>query len=387
MHGETPTDEWHIEEKQLAPALSQITFRFSDDFSSLADHLAQFSIDYQQMHATTDQQEEEPKRDVQIHADPVIRIFADRETSDTEESQSTIDTPGMSPKTVPRNTSCKFIPLRRRKEHNAQQPMQYHARSYTEMMRITDTKERIAFYERTCDQCLHAESKLSSWIKRQKEKGLPTPLTEGYQPPPRLPCEETPVSIRSSHFANMSRSFSGSVSMIWRKASKNGLSDPLRPRDQKGLFSGSSSRLSLARAAHPPRVSPAYIKPFHDIQRLPVKSKSTSSGLTPLNMSLLHRNYSLQSASPLSATLHTPHSYSSLRSRSSTQSIRERYYTPTTSTNPLEEMCIALPHIHRSVLQGYLAEANGDPMLGITLAVRQLKTISSSTSRQSIPIQ
>lgn len=57
--------------------------------------------------------------------------------------------------------------------------VEYTARSYDEMMRIPDPRERLAFYEKTFKQCMRADSKLTSWMKRVKEKGLPKPMTEG----------------------------------------------------------------------------------------------------------------------------------------------------------------------------------------------------------------
>lgn len=57
--------------------------------------------------------------------------------------------------------------------------VEYTARSYDEMMRIPDPRERLAFYEKTFKQCMRADSKLTSWMKRVKDKGLPKPMTEG----------------------------------------------------------------------------------------------------------------------------------------------------------------------------------------------------------------
>ncbi|CAO3600066.1 unnamed protein product [Absidia cylindrospora] len=41
--------------------------------------------------------------------------------------------------------------------------------------------DRIAAYDRAFQRCLKQDSKLSSWRQRMDEKGLPTPLIEGYQ--------------------------------------------------------------------------------------------------------------------------------------------------------------------------------------------------------------
>jgi hypothetical protein len=43
----------------------------------------------------------------------------------------------------------------------------------------TPIGDRIEFYEQQYKICMESRTKLSSWIKMTKEKGLPTPLTEG----------------------------------------------------------------------------------------------------------------------------------------------------------------------------------------------------------------
>ena len=73
--------------------------------------------------------------------------------------------------------SSRYFPKQLKPEQP--QDVKYHARSYDEMMRIPDTRERLAFYDRTFKLCIKADSKLSSWVKRVKDKGLPTPMTEG----------------------------------------------------------------------------------------------------------------------------------------------------------------------------------------------------------------
>ncbi|KAI7851319.1 hypothetical protein BDC45DRAFT_516275 [Circinella umbellata] len=131
----------------------------------------------------------------------------------------------------------------------------YHPRSYAEMMRVPNTRERIAFYERTFKQCIRANSKLSLWIKQTKEKGLPKPMTEGYTPPTR------PVSPEIQPTPTMSSSLSGSISTFLRKASvSNSVTLPRRaafssetpkPSLSRLFLPTSMSRLSLSRSSRP----------------------------------------------------------------------------------------------------------------------------------------
>jgi hypothetical protein len=68
------------------------------------------------------------------------------------------------------------------KKQQLQKPKQtikYIERSYDEMMRIPNIYERLAFYEKTLELCLQAESPVVGWIKSMSEKGVPQPLREG----------------------------------------------------------------------------------------------------------------------------------------------------------------------------------------------------------------
>ncbi|KAI8880523.1 hypothetical protein K501DRAFT_335338 [Backusella circina FSU 941] len=46
-------------------------------------------------------------------------------------------------------------------------------------------EERIASYEKKYRSCMESRTELSSWIMKNKAKGLPAPLTEDYRPPTR----------------------------------------------------------------------------------------------------------------------------------------------------------------------------------------------------------
>ncbi|KAI7857284.1 hypothetical protein BDC45DRAFT_603370 [Circinella umbellata] len=59
---------------------------------------------------------------------------------------------------------------------------QYRSRSYSEMMEIKDTSERLTLYEKTFELCMRADPQMTAWIKSVQNKGLPKVMTEGYKP-------------------------------------------------------------------------------------------------------------------------------------------------------------------------------------------------------------
>ncbi|KAG2221425.1 hypothetical protein INT45_005230 [Circinella minor] len=59
---------------------------------------------------------------------------------------------------------------------------QYCSRSYSEMMEIKDTSERLTVYEKTFELCMRADPQMTAWIKSVQNKGLPKVMTEGYKP-------------------------------------------------------------------------------------------------------------------------------------------------------------------------------------------------------------
>ncbi|KAF7730548.1 hypothetical protein EC973_001929 [Apophysomyces ossiformis] len=234
--------------------------------------------------------------------------------------------------------SCRSLRSIKRVQEKPQAKQQYHARTYAEMMRIPMLNERIAFYKKTFDLCMQADSQLSSWINRQKAKGLPKPMTEGshdeqiknkskravlkrYRPPPRpAPSPDQPRRDE----CKMTPSLSGSISMFLRKSvsttfgNLRGYADTPKPVPNR-LYS--ASRLSLARrgSRYPLRVTPL-----------------TKDRPPPI-------------PSRFNKTLPCP------------------------KEDALSEICSILPHIDRRVLSGYLNEAGGDSMTAITLAVSQLR--------------
>ncbi|KAG0173498.1 hypothetical protein DFQ28_000697 [Apophysomyces sp. BC1034] len=214
-------------------------------------------------------------------------------------------------------------------QERPQHKQQYHARTYAEMMRIPMHHERIAFYKKTFDLCMQADSQLPAWINQQKAKGLPKPMTEGYRPPPRPVL--SPVDSRRDE-CKMTPSLSGSISMFLRKSMSTtfgngrGYADTPKPVPNRLC---SASRLSLAQRSsrYPLRVAP-----LTKDRPPPILFRSTKLPQSPKD-------------------------------------------------DALNEICSILPYIDRRVLSGYLQEAGGDSMTAITLAVSQLRKPTLSQSR------
>ncbi|KAJ8655588.1 hypothetical protein O0I10_008676 [Lichtheimia ornata] len=317
--------------------------------------------------------------------------------------------------------------------------VEYTARSYDEMMRIPDPRERLAFYEKTFKQCMRADSKLTSWMKRVKEKGLPKPMTEGYKPPPRPRTpDEAEQSKGTLHGNGSTASLSGSISMFLKKASASstlgrrtfGETTP-RPSMSRLFLPTSLSRLSLSKSSRQPKVAPEYESalPDYDFNRAkrppppmstaaaqkPPRPAATMSATTTMgtnrwrtttttttanNPPLRHkktkkkRSTDSMSSTTTSTTTSPARSISSSFSKLSRLSRRQSTATLNSTTakskqqqqhgessvdTVVTEMCNTLPHMDRRVIEEYLAEAGGDQMVAITLAMSQLKRPTTTT--------
>ncbi|KAI8069996.1 hypothetical protein BC940DRAFT_317952 [Gongronella butleri] len=213
----------------------------------------------------------------------------------------------------------------------------YYARSYEEMMYIPDISERIRFYEKTYQQCMAAPSVMYAWVQRMKAKGKPTPLCEGYTPPPRPVLVPSGSSVFKGRVDHGSLSFNGSISMVFRKATRS----EKRSNKPERL---ASQRDRLAQSMH--WTSSDCVAPR------PVQGMMGSSRVTPMTK-----------AKTSKAMLNT--SLLSLKKRAAPP--------PVASDEVLTDMCSVLPQLDRMVLNDYLAQANGDPMVAITMAVSHLK--------------
>lgn len=272
----------------------------------------------------------------------------------------------------------------------APQPQKYIQRSFDEMMRIPDIYERLAFYEKTLDLCLKAESPFASWCKSNQQKGKPEPLLEGYVPPARLLSPETP---HHNDFGSMSSTFSGSISMFLKKATistpsvskrhlpmdNNGYGTPYIQNNSSSIFGRSISRLNLSRSTQIPRYDHPIASPstqrFHPKNKVYSKKPGMQKQQQALGLSPLSINYS-SSSSTYTAT---PRSTSSTpTSFGSTSTINSRGES-TTINSELAYMMNVLPQIDMRILQNALNEAKGDPMVAISIAVSTSKQRSNES--------
>ncbi|CAO3636025.1 unnamed protein product [Mucor hiemalis] len=283
----------------------------------------------------------------------------------------------------------------------------YVERSYDEMMRITDIYERLVFYEKTLDLCLKAESPITKWSKENQAKGKPQPMLEGYVPPARYFSPEVPISEHS--FGNVSTTFSGSISMLLKKAGsqnpnkRNSILEsrsfllpsssytPQTPSNYhhggggSGLFGRSISRLNLSRSTQIPRdhqiktpaatrLAPLY-QNGNRVSSIssPMKKRSTlnvvNNSLSPLRMdhTKLEDAHRISSPRTPRSSASTPNSFGSGTTTINSQG------EFTSQNSSLNYMINILPQIDVGILQNALNEAKGDPMLAISIAVTNNK--------------
>lgn len=385
----------------------------SDDFSSLVDQFKDLKVSpieikkLQQQNVLKDlidKMEEEEK----VQLDPVIISVTDKKppsltTTTTTRSRRTSVSSKRSQKSSKSSKSARRLQNEKKqfKQHQsasaagtelpAPQPQKYIQRSFDEMMRIPDIYERLAFYEKTLDLCLKAESPIASWCKSNQLKGKPEPLLEGYVPPARL---LSPEMAHHSDFGSMSSTFSGSISMFLKKATistpsatkrhlpmdHNGYGTPyIQSNNGSSIFGRSISRLNLSRSTQIPRydypiASPASHR-FHPKNKIYSKKsglqkQQQAPGLSPLSIDYSSSS-STYTATPRS-TSSTPTSFGS------TSTINSRGES-TTINSELAYMMNVLPQIDMRILQNALNEAKGDPMVAISLAVSASKQRSNES--------
>ncbi|GAN08933.1 hypothetical protein MAM1_0233d08453 [Mucor ambiguus] len=380
----------------------------SDDFSSLVDQFKDLKVSpieikkLQQQNVLKDLIDKMEEEKVQL--DPVIISVTDKKPpSFTTRSRRTSVSSKRSQKSSKSSKSARRLQNEKKqlKQHQsaaatetesaAPQPKKYIQRSFDEMMRIPDIYERLAFYEKTLDLCLKAESPIASWCKSNQQKGKPEPLLEGYVPPARLLSPEMP---HHNDFGSMSSTFSGSISMFLKKATISTPSVPKRhlPMDHNGygtpyiqsnhsssIFGRSISRLNLSRSTQIPRYENPIASPsshrFHSKnkihnKKLGLQKQQQVSGLSPLSIDYSSSS-STYTATPRS-TSSTPTSFGS------TSTINSRGESTTISSG-LAYMMNVLPQIDMRILQNALNEAKGDPMVAISIAVSASKQRSNES--------
>ena len=284
------------------------------------------------------------------------------------------------------------------------QQQKYIERSFDEMMRIPDIYERLAFYQKTLDLCLKAESPIASWCKSNKQKGKPEQLLQGYVPPARLLSPEMP---HHNDFGSMSSAFSGSISMFLKKATistpsvskrhlamdNNGYGTPyIQSSNSSSIFGRSISRLSLSRSSQIPRYDHTMPSPSNRFQnknkvynKKPLlqqrqqkqqkQQQQQQQGLSPLSI-----DYSSSSSTYTATPRSTSSSPTSFGSTSTINSQGES----TTINSELAYMMNVLPQIDMRMLQNALNEAKGDPMVAISIAVITSKERSNELNSTTI---
>lgn len=401
------------EEKTLVePPLSILSYKLnlSDDFSSLLTQFKEIQVSPTPVQPrTVYKTEDEEKIQVEVPSvtSPTL-IFSDslflsdqlpntNSSSKSHSRRTSISSKKSqrSAKSARRQNEKKLQHKQQLQQGKLHPPQKYVERSYDEMMRIPDIYERLAFYEKTLDLCLKAESPIPAWCKSNREKGKPEPMLEGYVPPARFVSPEVPLSENT--FGSMSGSFSGSISMFLKKAgaqsstrrmenkslmaSSGHYHSPHTPSNYHsgGLFGKSLSKLSLSRSTQIPRYdhqlqqiqTPASIRFTNIHQKVsspsPRKKKSSVDALNK-TLSPLCTNYRKDGSSPI----RTPRSSSSTPSSfGSTTTINSQ--GEFTSQSALNYMMNVLPQIDLVLLQNALDEAKGDPMVAISIAVSQSK--------------
>lgn len=392
---EVPDEKTEVEEPV---GLSQLQLSFSNDFSRLADQFshmkyatwtAKEAIDEDDDESSDEEEGEEqafvvvqegklgeaveeqqqaPRQNKEMARETV----SDKMLVEQQESQESF----AASSTMPSSSTLRIRSRRPSAVSKNSPPRKYTARSYSEMLRVPETRDRLAFYERTFDACMKADSQLAAWISRMKAKGLPQPMTEGYQPPPRRAAspvqqpQETPK-------------LTSSISMFLRKASSSAavsrrtLTEMPRTSSSRFFLPPSISRLSLSRSTRP-KVTPVKQSPkpktsFSTNQRPPrppfIKKCSWRDKSTESLRSTATRNTET-TTDPCS--IPSPHS------------IKHGFVNAKRTDGALDEMCNVLPNLERRVLEEYLAEAGGDAMTAITLAMTQHKKLAVASSAASM---
>lgn len=389
----------------------------SDDFSSLVDQFKDLKVSpieikkLQQQNVLKDLIEKMEVEKVQL--DPIIISVTDKKPPSfiaTTRSRRTSVSSKRSQKSSKSAKSARRLQNEKKqlKQHQSSgasaiavagtepsvpQPQKYIQRSFDEMMRIPDIYERLAFYEKTLDLCLKAESPIASWCKSNQQKGKPEPLLEGYVPPARLLTPEMP---HHNDFGNMSSAFSGSISMFLKKATistpsvskrhipmdNNGYGTPyIQNSNSSSIFGRSISRLSLSRSTQIPRYDHSIASPLSHRFRPQNKIHHKKSGLQKQQQAPGLSPLSIDYSSSSSTYTATPRSTSSTpTSFGSTSTINSRGES-TTINSELAYMMSVLPQIDMRILQNALNEAKGDPMVAISIAVSasKQKSIASPT--------
>ncbi|CAO3678514.1 unnamed protein product [Rhizopus stolonifer] len=249
-----------------------------------------------------------------------------------------------------------------RKQNKSETSQKYIARTYEEMMRIPDVFERIAFYEKTLDLCLKADSPITEWSQFMSTRGKLSALEEGYVPLPRSDSD-----LDCSSQCSMSTTFGESISFFLKKAAGSQAFSK-RPIDNKsflmssqnnstygsGLFGRSISRLSLSRSTQMPKYDQHKII-SHRVNALNKRSPcSRRESVRVIN------------AGSVKGSISTPQSFKKTETKTNREQSSEFTY-----------MASILPHEDTRTLLDALNEANGDTTDAISIVMSKKHSVAT----------
>lgn len=116
---------------------------------------------------------------------------------------------------------------------------------------ITSTYERTRMYEQKYQHCMTANTSLSSWIKNIQDKGLPTPLIEGYYIPPPLTKSSTRSRLPDMFSSLSTRAHTSTTTANKRRSSvepkrqQKIIQQQHQEQQQRFSFTSSLNRFSL----------------------------------------------------------------------------------------------------------------------------------------------
>lgn len=261
------------------------------------------------------------------------------------------------------------------------------------LMKCKQRKERLMAYNIAYNNCINGNSGLNDWMKKQNNKGLPTPML-AYVPQQqrkqakkslfRSPLKHAP-SIRSSRSSQDKQMYSthNNTSMFLTPISdtprrlSNDESQP-RPTDvlkaASALLPGSNKSPDLNRS----QTNLGITKPYNhiDAPRRPRGRSSSDHGTSSQSseeekqsvatIRQVHVVDQSQSSNPVDCNIS---SQPMLKIEQEDMDMpAEQSSSPSEPlSNALDDLCSVLPHVERSTLQMYLDRADGDYMKALDL--------------------
>ncbi|CAO3628779.1 unnamed protein product [Cunninghamella echinulata] len=352
---------------------------------------------------------------------PNLSIFSPTSTTYSNNT-SPILSPTFSTRTTTSKRSMKSSKSIASKRLKKKSNCIYHPRSYEEMARIPDIHERIRFYEKTYQLCIQAESPLTAWLKKYEPIDSPEPMIKDINSPKPSIAIKSPSMYPSlknklnNNPLRLSRSSSNSFRSFFRKSSSTITNNSQSP-DITSSPDIISSPESIKRT---PKLSKSmnFRNSFSSLQkssstkitpllsRNRIYDKSLTLSTIPKKRSLFQLSHLKKNDSPsLSNTTYisSPLELNNYHYQDFNNNINNNYtnnnsmsqhhhlhhynlHQHNNSSNSnnyntneaaLLEMQHILPQLDTSVLQQYLIKANGDTMVAITMAIQNMKSVTS----------